>query len=90
MKRPRDAAPRRGLNREQAADYVGVSPGAFDELVAAGTMPAPLDYGIRRNVWDKATIDASLDSKSQIGASSRHADDPMVALDAYERALRRA
>ncbi len=30
-----------GVNREQAAELVGVSPSTFDKMVTAGTMPRP-------------------------------------------------
>lgn len=39
--RPRIAPEPIGLRREQAADYVGVSPGTFDEMVGDGRMPEP-------------------------------------------------
>jgi excisionase family DNA binding protein len=43
--------PRRGLSREEAAMYVGVSAAKFDQLVADGRMPAArLIDG--RKVWD--------------------------------------
>jgi predicted DNA-binding transcriptional regulator AlpA len=34
--------PRRGLNRQEAAIYVGVSSSLFDDLVKSGEMPKPL------------------------------------------------
>jgi excisionase family DNA binding protein len=34
--------PRRGLSRDEAAMYIGISAGKFDELVADGRMPAPV------------------------------------------------
>lgn len=34
-------SPRRGLRREEAARYVGISPTKFDELVTDGRMPEP-------------------------------------------------
>jgi hypothetical protein len=33
--------PRRGLSRDEAAMYVGISPSKFDELLADGRMPSP-------------------------------------------------
>lgn len=50
-------SPRRGLRREEAANYVAVSPEKFDELVAAGELPQPIriDSCV---VWDKRSIDA--------------------------------
>jgi predicted DNA-binding transcriptional regulator AlpA len=37
---PQSLSPR-GLSREQAAAYVGISPSLFDALVKDGRMPAP-------------------------------------------------
>lgn len=52
------AYPPRGLNREEAARYIGVGTTKFDELVRDGRMP----QGKRvdgRVVWDRYKIDAS-------------------------------
>jgi len=57
----------RGLRREQAATYVGVSPSTFDTLVADGLMPQP--KRLRGCViWDRRDLDAALDSLDQPGA----------------------
>lgn len=53
--------PRRGLRREEAAVYVGVSAGKFDEMVDDGRMPAPRRID-RRKVWDRLEIDVAFDS----------------------------
>ena len=59
---------RRVLNREEAASYVGVSPGHFETLVSSGTLPGPLpDYGRTRR-WDRAAIDQALDRASGLSA----------------------
>ncbi len=47
-----------GLNREQAAAYVGVSPSLFDKAVDAGTLPRPRSIGTR-NIWDAEELTAS-------------------------------
>lgn len=52
------AYPPRGLNREEAARYIGVGTTKFDELVRDGRMP----QGKRvdgRVVWDRYKLDAS-------------------------------
>ena len=52
--------PVRGLRREGAARYVGVSPTKFDQLVADGRMP----HGIRIDgcvVWDVRRLDLAFD-----------------------------
>ena len=46
----------RGLSRAQAAEYVGVSPSLFDELVADGRMPGPKRIN-SRTVWDRIRLD---------------------------------
>jgi excisionase family DNA binding protein len=52
--------PRRGLSRDEAAMYIGVSAGKFDQLVADGRMPAPLKIDGRR-VWDIRSLDMAFD-----------------------------
>lgn len=48
------------LRAQQAAEYAGVSPSKFRELVADGRMPAPfpIDGCV---VWDRFDLDASID-----------------------------
>jgi excisionase family DNA binding protein len=53
--------PRRGLSREEAAMYIGVSAGKFDELVADGRMPAPRRID-RRKIWDVRDLDVAFDA----------------------------
>lgn len=52
--------PPRGVTREQAAAYIGLSPTKFDELVKDGRMPKakPID-GARR--WDLRKVDQAFD-----------------------------
>jgi hypothetical protein len=53
--------PRRGLSREEAATYIGVSPSKFDELRKDGRIgPARLIDG--RKVWDIYQLDQSFDA----------------------------
>lgn len=58
-----------GLSRAEAAAYVGVSPVAFDVLVASGLMPLPLPLGIRRRVWNVRALDFALDKLAGIERS---------------------
>lgn len=58
--------PRRGLSRNEAAVYVGVSTTKFDELVKDGTMPLPLRIG-SRVIWDMRRIDEAFDDLSTEG-----------------------
>jgi predicted DNA-binding transcriptional regulator AlpA len=48
--------PRRGLSREEAATYIGVSPSLFDQLVKSGAMPKPIHIK-SRTVWDVHQLD---------------------------------
>jgi predicted DNA-binding transcriptional regulator AlpA len=50
--------PPRGLDRVQAAQYVGISPGHFDKQVTAGRFPRPKLIG-GRIVWDRHALDAA-------------------------------
>ena len=51
----------RGLNRVQAAGYVGVSTSLFDEMVADARMPSPKMINSRR-VWDRRELDEAFDA----------------------------
>lgn len=53
--------PPRGLSREAAAGYVGVSASKFDQLVDDGRMPRPRRIDTRR-VWDRSALDAAFDA----------------------------
>ena len=55
---PQSLSPR-GLSREQAAAYVGISPSLFDALVKDGRMPAPKRIN-SRTVWDRLQLDDSI------------------------------
>lgn len=50
--------PPRGMSREEAARYVGVSATKFDGLVADGRMPQPKRID-GRVVWDRLRLDAA-------------------------------
>ena len=52
--------PPRGLRREWAAEYVGVSPSKFDEWVKGGVMPDPVRRG-RCVIWDRKALDRAFD-----------------------------
>jgi hypothetical protein len=53
--------PRRGLSREEAAMYIGISPNKFDELVGDGRMPTPVKIDGRK-VWDIRHLDLAFDA----------------------------
>lgn len=46
----------RGLSRAEAANYVGVSPSMFDQMVKDGRMPQPKRIN-SRTVWDRRRLD---------------------------------
>ena len=52
--------PPRGLSREQAAAYVGISTSLFDMLVKDGRMPGPKRIN-SRVVWDRLKLDAAFE-----------------------------
>lgn len=63
---------RRGLNREEAADYLSISPNTYDRLVADGLMPKPVQvYG--RKVWDRFAIDRAFEALQGLPASPQAA-----------------
>ena len=51
----------RGLQRELAARYVGLSPSKFDQLVASGRMPRPRQID-RRRIWDRHALDEAFEA----------------------------
>ena len=71
MTRRRDALPAtlapRGLRREEAAAYVGVSPITFDKMVTAGTMPPPKTMPpSTAKTWDRHALDRAYASLPDI------------------------
>ena len=56
--------PRRGLSRDEAAMYVGISGAKFDQLVADGRMPGPRRIDGRK-VWDLRALDIAFNDGPQ-------------------------
>jgi predicted DNA-binding transcriptional regulator AlpA len=52
--------PIRGLNRSQAAAYIGISTTFFDDLVKGGLFPKPIRIK-SRTIWDVRQLDAAFD-----------------------------
>jgi predicted DNA-binding transcriptional regulator AlpA len=48
----------RGLQRQSAAGYIGISATKFDQLVSDGRMPKPRCID-NRKVWDRFDVDAA-------------------------------
>jgi len=65
----------RGLQRESAAQYIGVSTSKFDEMVKDGRMP-PAKRIDRRLVWDRHALDEAFDRLPTDGASGDLDDNP--------------
>jgi predicted DNA-binding transcriptional regulator AlpA len=55
--------PRRGLSRDEAAMYIGISAGKFDEMIRDGRMPSPVSID-KRKVWDIRALDLAFDELS--------------------------
>lgn len=55
-----EVVPRRGLSRQEAARYVGISVSKFDELMREGQMPQPFRIG-SRVIWDLRKLDIAFD-----------------------------
>lgn len=67
-----ESVPRLGLNREEAARLVGVSPSKFDEMVRDRRMPPPKRID-RRLVWDGRQLTKAFD---ELPGGDDHDDNP--------------
>ena len=65
---PRDPI---GLGREEAAAFIGVSPGTFDKLVSAGAMPAARCIGQRR-IWHAGELETAFLALPRAGDSGEN------------------
>lgn len=75
---PRIIVPlKRGLDRVEAAAYIGIGTTMFDRLVRDGRMPAPIHVDGRR-IWDIKAIDSAFDALSghDGGISANPWDEP--------------
>ena len=61
-------APRRGLCRDEAAIFVGVSATKFDSMVEDGRMPKPVKVDARW-IYDLRALDLAFDRLSDQGES---------------------
>jgi predicted DNA-binding transcriptional regulator AlpA len=73
-KRPKTNSPVRGLKRNDAADYIGVSTTKFDELVKSNQMPSPIRIG-GRVVWDIHELDESFDALKEVNQDKARFDE---------------
>lgn len=67
------AYPPRGLSREEAARYVGVSTRKFDEMVLDKDMPKPRRSG-GRVIWDREDLDRAFSALPYDGRSTNFFD----------------
>jgi len=80
------------LNREQAAEYLSVSPSLFDEMVGDGRMPRPVKLSERRFGWLQRELDegaAALPRKEcvgTVGAVASVSDAERKALEQFDAA----
>lgn len=75
-----EVVPRRGLNRVEAARYVGISAPTFDKLVREGNMPQPFRIG-SRTIYDLRKLDAAFDVLSGV-----EEEDSVVGWEDWDRA----
>jgi predicted DNA-binding transcriptional regulator AlpA len=64
---PPSLAPR-GLSRVQSAEYIGIGPTKFDEMVQDGRMPKPKRIDAR-TVWDRVKLDEAFAALDDAGAA---------------------
>jgi hypothetical protein len=60
--------PARGLSRERAAHYLGISPSKFDQLVQDGRVPTARLIDARK-VWDIRELDLAFEELPREDAS---------------------
>lgn len=65
----------RGLNRIEAARYVGVSAGTFDKLVIDGLMPKPKRVRTRL-IFDRYALDLAFSALGEDSESTNDWDQP--------------
>jgi predicted DNA-binding transcriptional regulator AlpA len=65
---PLSLAPR-GLSREQAAAYIGISPSLFDILIKDRRMPGPKRIN-SRVVWDRLKLDTAFEALAETDDAS--------------------
>lgn len=62
------AYPPRGLSRDEAARYVGISSTKFDDLVTRGDMPRPKRID-GRVIWDRFALDMAFNDLPEARAN---------------------
>jgi len=77
-----NAYPPRGMSRDEAARYVGVSNTTFDRMVQLRWMPQPKKV-FSRLIWDRLQLDAAFTDLSERQANPL--DSMLVAEEAWEQ-----
>ena len=67
-------APRRGLRRNDAAQYIAISPTKFDSLVADGRMPAGFKVD-GCTIWDVRDLDQAFEALKDAPSRNEWDDD---------------
>jgi hypothetical protein len=67
--------PRRGLSREEAAIYLGISGGLFDQMRVDGLIAPPKTNGGRK-IWDIRDLDMAFDALPSEDAATPHKGRP--------------
>lgn len=71
---PMQAIPRRGLSREEAAAYIGISPSKFDEMRKDGRI-GPAKLIDARKVWDIHQLDEIFETLPSEGPPDLQTDE---------------
>lgn len=66
---PTISLPPRGISRQLASVYIGVSVGKFDQMVSDGRMPAPKRIDGRK-LWDRDALDQAFWALPDDGVSA--------------------
>ena len=69
--------PPRGLSRVEAAQYIGVSPSLFDQMVEDGRMPKPKPINARK-VWDRLRLDQAFELLPDTGGDGGNELDKIL------------
>ena len=73
-----------GMNRTEAASYIGVSPSKFDEMVRDGRMPPPKQIDTRC-VWDSRQLISAFDKLPGGADDDRNEWDELIQIPTEKR-----
>jgi predicted DNA-binding transcriptional regulator AlpA len=75
-----------GLDRIQAAAYIGVSPSLFDAMVKDGRMPKGKRTGKVSVVWSRAALEQAFAALPNVDGDIEDDSAPHRPTDVYDRA----